>query len=122
MNTALLAILHEIHRLLILEGNDFAWSSWADAKAAEDEMNDHIRRIESEDYSRLLDLKVLFAPTGPIQEVSISSGWSDEYLDLAERFDTEIKQISPFRIFYKNLRRLLRLYSQTTGGGDAPAR
>jgi hypothetical protein len=33
------------------------------------------------------DIEVLFAPTGPIQEVSMSSGWSREFLRLAERFD-----------------------------------
>jgi len=31
----------------------------------------------------------LFAPTGPIQEVSLSSGWGQEFLELAERFDKE---------------------------------
>jgi hypothetical protein len=32
-------------------------------------------------------MEVLFAPTGPIQEVSISSGWGEAFLSLAERFD-----------------------------------
>ena len=30
---------------------------------------------------------MLFAPTGPIQEVSLSSGWGDVFIELAERFD-----------------------------------
>ncbi|MET7426496.1 hypothetical protein [Dactylosporangium sp. NPDC005555] len=30
---------------------------------------------------------ILFAPTGPIQEVAISSGWGDAFLELADRFD-----------------------------------
>jgi hypothetical protein len=30
---------------------------------------------------------VLFLPTGPIQEVSISSGWSEDYLRLAGLVD-----------------------------------
>jgi hypothetical protein len=29
----------------------------------------------------------LFAPTGPIQEVSLSSGWGDMFLELAKRMD-----------------------------------
>jgi ferredoxin len=33
------------------------------------------------------DLSVLFAPTGPIQEVGVSSGWGEAFLELAERFD-----------------------------------
>ncbi|HEX8181606.1 MAG TPA: hypothetical protein VF525_18845 [Pyrinomonadaceae bacterium] len=32
-------------------------------------------------------MEVLFAPTGPMQEVSLSSGWGEEFLALAERFD-----------------------------------
>ena len=32
-------------------------------------------------------MEVLFAPTGPIQEVSLSSGWGKEFLALSERFD-----------------------------------
>ena len=34
-------------------------------------------------------IRVLFAPTGPIQEVSLSSGWGHEFIKLAERFDKE---------------------------------
>jgi hypothetical protein len=30
---------------------------------------------------------VLFAPTGPLQELSLSSGWADDFLKLASRFD-----------------------------------
>jgi hypothetical protein len=36
---------------------------------------------------RPYELRVLFAPTGPIQEVSVSSGWGDAFLELADRFD-----------------------------------
>ena len=39
-------------------------------------------------------MQVLFAPTGPVQEVSISSGWGEEFLTLASRFDTELSRIS----------------------------
>ena len=34
-----------------------------------------------------LELSVLFAPTGAIQEISMANGWSDEYLALAAGFD-----------------------------------
>jgi hypothetical protein len=32
-------------------------------------------------------LSMYFAPTGPIQEISISNGWSEIYLKLSEQFD-----------------------------------
>jgi hypothetical protein len=35
---------------------------------------------------------VLFLPTGPIQEVSLSSGWAQEFLDLADRYDQAVAE------------------------------
>jgi len=32
-------------------------------------------------------LSMLFAPTGPIQEISIENGWGDEFLNLSSNFD-----------------------------------
>jgi hypothetical protein len=50
-------------------------------------LDGHVAAIERDDTSRLPELKVLFAPTGSIQEVSVSSGWGEEFLGLAARFD-----------------------------------
>ena len=33
------------------------------------------------------ELKLLFAPTGALQETAIDNGWGDEFLSLSERFD-----------------------------------
>ncbi len=30
---------------------------------------------------------ILFAPTGPLQELALDTGWGDGFLDLADRFD-----------------------------------
>jgi hypothetical protein len=35
-------------------------------------------------------LQTLFAPTGPLQETSMSGGWADEFLALSDRFDKAI--------------------------------
>jgi hypothetical protein len=40
-----------------------------------------------------LELSVLFAPTGPVQEVSVSSGWGDEFLILANEFDAALAEV-----------------------------
>ena len=32
-------------------------------------------------------LKLLFAPTGAIQEISMANGWHSEYIELSTRFD-----------------------------------
>ena len=93
MNEALVAILNETLQLLRRKGNDFAWSSWEDIGEAEADIQGHIGRIQKGDYSRLFDLRILFAPTGPIQEVSIDSQWGQEFLALAQRFDKEINSV-----------------------------
>ena len=33
--------------------------------------------------------------TGPIQEVALSSGWGDAFLDLADRFDAAMLAAAP---------------------------
>jgi hypothetical protein len=35
-------------------------------------------------------LRFLFAPTGPLQETSMASGWAAEFLALAARFDDAV--------------------------------
>jgi hypothetical protein len=37
------------------------------------------------------ELKLLFAPTGDLQETSIANGWADEYLLLSAEFDRQIE-------------------------------
>ena len=54
--------------------------------AAFAELDGFIRSVELGEIPRL-EIQVVFAPTGPLQEVSMASGWSDEFLVLAERAD-----------------------------------
>src|SRR5262249_16948428 len=84
----LLAILKETRNLMALPENDFAWSSWKDAEQALLEMDDFIAGVASGAALPKTDLSVLYAPTGPIQEVSLSSGWGTEFLALADRLET----------------------------------
>jgi hypothetical protein len=52
------------------------------------ELDRIIAIIERGSLPPRLDVAVLFAPTGPIQEVSLSSGWAWVFLALSQRFDT----------------------------------
>lgn len=86
----LIVVLREAKELLARPDNDFAWSSWKDAASALQELDGLISQLESSQLPERLDLEVLFAPTGPIQEVSLSSGWSEDFIKLADRFDRAI--------------------------------
>jgi hypothetical protein len=83
----LLAVLRDTQAALRRAGNDFAWSRWNSAEEALSMIDGHITAIERGDASRLPELALLFAPTGSIQEVSVSSGWGEEFLGLGARFD-----------------------------------
>ena len=87
----LIAVMRDARDLLARPDNDFAWSSWEDREAALAEVDEHIATLER---GSVPDLSVLFLPTGPIQEVSLSSGWGSEFLSLAERFDREIAKLA----------------------------
>ena len=89
----LVKVLREARELLARPGNDFSWSSWRDASGALREIDRLIETIESGEMPKHLDFEVLFAPTGPIQEVSLSSGWGQEFLAVAQRFDAALKQV-----------------------------
>ena len=82
----LIIVLREARAFLALEDNDFSWSSWSDQNQAISEIESIIRELEN---GSVPDIRLLFAPTGPIQEVSLSSGWGHKFIELAERFDKE---------------------------------
>ena len=82
----LITVLKEARAFLALEGNDFSWSSWRDQDHAISEIDSIIAALEN---GSVPEIGFLFAPTGPIQEVSLSSGWGHEFLELAEQFDKE---------------------------------
>jgi predicted aconitase len=41
------------------------------------------------------ELKMLFAPTGPLQETAMANNWSNEYLELSKVFDELIDKPLP---------------------------
>jgi hypothetical protein len=89
----LLEILRMTRGFLARPENDFAWSSWENAPAALRELDGIISGLESGSLPERSLLGVLFAPTGPIQEVSLSSGWGEEFLTLARRYDHAANRI-----------------------------
>ena len=83
----LLDVLRSSVELLSLPDNDFSWSSWPDRDAAVDEVESIISLVESGELPDRVSVSVLFTVTGPLQEVSLSSGWADTFLRIAELYD-----------------------------------
>src|SRR6476620_7083614 len=83
------AVLLEVRGLLARPDNDFAWSSWNDQQAALAEIDSLIADVRCGRLSKMT-LDVLFLPTGPIQEVSVSRGWGQEFVEIASRYDAAV--------------------------------
>ena len=72
---------------MTLPGTDFTSGGWDNAESAlaeVDSMLADLRRGVLPDR-----LWLLFAPTIALQEVSRGNGWSEQYMELATRFDAE---------------------------------
>jgi hypothetical protein len=83
----LISVFEEARDLLADPGNNFDWSSWSGHEEALKEVDGLLFSLRRGALPERVFMEVLFAPTGPIQEVSISSGWGETFLSLAERFD-----------------------------------
>lgn len=90
---ALIDVLTEVRAMLDRPDNDFSWSRWKDGASAVAEIDTILTRIEAAETIKLMPLQVLFAPTGSLQEVSIESGWAEEFIGLASRFDDAIADL-----------------------------
>jgi hypothetical protein len=84
---ALLKVLRETRALLARPKNNFDWSSWRNGEAALREIDALIAAVCKGALPDPKQVALLFAPTGPIQGVSVSSGLGEMFLELAERID-----------------------------------
>jgi hypothetical protein len=80
-------VLRESRDLVARPENDFAWSSWMDTENALAEIDGMIEALEGGDPLGYWAGTVVFVPTGPMQELSLSSGWGDAFIALADRWD-----------------------------------
>jgi hypothetical protein len=89
---ALIHVLESSIELVQIPDNDFAWSYWEDADQAKAEINQLISVVKSGKLPERVEVAVIFAPTGPLQEISLSSGWAEPFLKVAEKYD-QIEQL-----------------------------
>ena len=71
----------------INNNTDTIWAGYDNPDLLLNELKKEIDNIEICDFDTLNDIYINFLPTGSYQELSLSNGWSNEYLKLAERFD-----------------------------------
>ncbi|MEA4987640.1 MAG: hypothetical protein VB095_06235 [Anaerovorax sp.] len=80
-------ILKEIKAFIDVPNADTSWSGYDTAQDLIMDLNKYIKRSEESDETVIKEISLLFAPTGAFQEISIDNGWSDEFIEISERFD-----------------------------------
>jgi len=76
--------------LLSLPSTDVCWSTYNSALEVIDELELLRTQIEKQDKSAMNRLLFLLAPTGSLQEISLSSGWSYEFLEIADALENAL--------------------------------
>ena len=76
-------------RELVAGSEDFVWSGM-DAADIRQSLDAGMVSITGNSKPDVGELTLLFAPTGPLQETSISNDWSEEFLAIASEFDALI--------------------------------
>ena len=67
---------------------DMSWQHrYRDESELVAELSDQLARLRRGDPSRLSELRIALLPTGALNEIAISSGWSERYRVLADAFD-----------------------------------
>ena len=90
----IIAILTEIIEIIKTSPGYLDWSGYRTIGEPIEELTAHIERLKQNDLSGIPQLKMLFGPTGPLQELSIDNGWAYQFLDLAKRFDHAVAKIT----------------------------
>ena len=89
----IIRILRRIKEYVSFKGTNVLMSSFNTNKEVIDCIDNHINKLSNYDTSAIEELIVLFLPTSDFQEISISNGWSEEYLELSKEFDSLIRLI-----------------------------
>ncbi len=83
----LIAVLQEARALVLKPENDFSWSGWENSSDALAELDGLLAKLGGGELPQHGSLTILFLPTGSLQELSLSSGWGDAFIDLSNKFD-----------------------------------
>jgi hypothetical protein len=71
---------------------DVSWTHFNTVDELAQMIDSSIDALKRNENVVIEELAIHFAPTSTFQELSISNGWTEEYLILADRFDDALKQ------------------------------
>ena len=74
-------------RQKITDNTDVIWAGYDSATELQEEIDRDLEELVNGNLEKLDSFKTHFLPTATFQEVSLSNGWGDELLLLAEEYD-----------------------------------
>lgn len=77
----------------ITDETDTVWAGYDNGKEFLVDLNIDIERLKFCDFATLNKLRMEFAPASTYQEISLSNGWAEAFLKLAEKFDNLYEKI-----------------------------
>jgi hypothetical protein len=86
-------LLQEVSKILwqvkekITDESDVLWTSYDTPQQLRHDIEQYLSELRVDCKEGLEKCKWLFAPTGTLQEHSMSNGWAEEYISLASQFD-----------------------------------
>ena len=83
VNKQLLLLRH----LLLMPNTDVSWSSYNGADEVISDLDNIQEGLLINDKASKDRLRLMLAPTGALQEISLSSGWGNEFLEIAESIE-----------------------------------
>ena len=89
----LVHILKQIREIVDSPNTEVLWSSYDTTEDLLRDIDDYIEKVLICDRAIIKNLRLLFAPTGDLQDISISSGWGEKYIEIADQFDEVVKAL-----------------------------
>ncbi len=76
---------------------DVVWTGYENLADLSIDLDDLLGRLTDKDVTVFEAINGKFMPTGSFQELSISNGWGDEFITLADQFDAIYSQVRNLR-------------------------
>ena len=84
----LLDVFDEVIRIVRTPNADMAWTSYNNADELVCEFRSLIEDLKRGTPGSIDKIILLFAPTGTLQEISLSNGWGELFIEMSSRFDS----------------------------------
>jgi hypothetical protein len=88
----LLGVFEKVRELVTRHDNDFSWAWWDDCDSALREIDPILEALRQGTMPVSNAFASLFLPTSGLQELSLSSGWGDEFVEVANEFDAAMAE------------------------------